>query len=104
MKWFKDIYNRQIRLTYEREKHIEGDHPEMSGQIEKIKETLLEPDLILKSKVDPNVEMFYRYYETTPVGKKYLCITVKVSIDDLFIITGYFTDTIKRGEVLWEKK
>jgi len=25
-------------------------------------------------------------------------------VGDLFIITAYFTDTIKRGEILWEKK
>ena len=41
---------------------------------------------------------------TTPVTDKYLCVVVKVLTQDLFIITPYFTDTIKKGEVLWEKK
>jgi len=27
-----------------------------------------------------------------------------VKFDDLFIITAYFTDTVKGGEILWEKK
>ncbi|NQE46836.1 hypothetical protein C5S31_12525 [ANME-1 cluster archaeon GoMg2] len=29
---------------------------------------------------------------------------VKVLFDDLFIITAYFTDTVKGGGILWEKK
>jgi len=40
MKWFKDIHNRRIRLTDERQEHIETDHPEMSGHIDKIQETI----------------------------------------------------------------
>jgi len=72
MKWFRDIHNRQIRLTEERQAHIEGDHPEMSGQIEKIKETLAKPDIIVRSRTDPGVELFYRHYDVTPVTEKYL--------------------------------
>jgi hypothetical protein len=104
MHWFKDIQNRLIRLTDERHKHIESDHPEMTGQIEKIKDTLLNPDIIIRSRTDSEVELFYRYYDITPVTEKYLCVVVKVSTDDLFIITAYFTDTIKRGDILWKKK
>ena len=42
--------------------------------------------------------------DTTPVIQKYLCVVVKVLFDDLFIITAYFTDTVKGGEILWEKR
>lgn len=104
MKWFKDIHGRQIRLTDERLNHIEADHPEMSGQIDKIKETLSNPDAIIRSRTDPNAELFYKYYDITPVTKKYLCVIIKVITDDLFLITTYFTDTVKRGEILWERK
>ncbi len=62
MKWFKDIHNRQIRLTFERKEHIEVDHPEMSGQIDKIQDTLGCPDMIVKSRTDYDVELFYRHY------------------------------------------
>ena len=61
MKWFKDIHGRQIRLTDEREEHIENDHPEMSGQIDKLRETLLNPDKVIRSRTDPEVELFYKY-------------------------------------------
>jgi len=104
MKWFKDIHDRRIRLANERQEHIETDHPEMSGQIEKIRDTLLTPDRVVRSRTDPDVELFYRHYDITPVAEKYLCVVVKILIDDLFIITAYFTDTIKRGEILWKKK
>ncbi len=101
MEWFKDIRNRRIRLTDEREEHIETNHPEMSVQIDKVQDTLLNPDIIVRSRTDPDVELFYRYYDITPVTEKYLCVVVKVLVDDLFIITVYFTDTIKTGEVLY---
>ena len=94
MKWFKDIHNRQIRLTDERQEHIEVDHPEMFGQISRIQETLLNPDVIVRSRTDPYVELFYRHYKTTPVTEKYLCVVVKVLTNDMFIITAYFTDKI----------
>jgi hypothetical protein len=101
---FKDIHNRKIKFTDERREHIKTQHPEMRRQSNKIRETLLKPDKIVRSKTDSQVELFYRHYKTTPVTQKYLCIVVKVSTRDLFIITGYFTDTIKKGDVLWEKK
>ncbi len=104
MKFLEDVHKRQIRLTDERQEHIKTQHPEMSGQVERISETLSDPDRIIRTISDPNVEMFYRYYEVTPVTKKYLCVLVKVLADDAFIITAYFTDTVKRGELLWRKK
>lgn len=76
----------------------------MFGQINKIKETLSNPYKIIKSKTDPNVVLFYRLYQSTPVTIKYLCVVVKILESDAFIITAYFTDTIKKGKVLWEKK
>lgn len=70
----------------------------------KIQDTLLKPDMIVKSRTDSEVELFYRHYVTTPVSEKYLCVVVKISVSGRFIVTAYFTDTIKRGEVIWEKK
>jgi len=91
-------------LTQERQEHIENDHPEMSGQLDNIRDTLLSPDTIVKSRTDEDVELFYKHYKITPVTEKYLCAVVKVLIGDLFIITAYFIDSIKGGEVLWRRK
>ena len=76
----------------------------MSEQIDNINNTLLNPDIIVRSKTDKNVELFYRHYDTTPVTEKYLCVLVKVLLDDFFIITACFTDKIKKGVILWERK
>jgi len=84
--------------------HIEIDHPEMSEQVDKIQETMSNPDIIVRSRIDPDVELFYRHYDITPVTEKYLCVVVKILIGDMLIITAYFTNTIKRGEVLWQRK
>ena len=50
------------------------------------------------------VELFYKHYPSTPVTSKFLCTVVKVLPEDCFVITAYYTDTIKRGDVLWAKK
>ncbi len=104
MKWFVDLYSRKIRLTDERLEHIELDHPEISGQIDRIGETLANPDFVVKSRTDSEAELFYKHYSETPVSGKYLCVIVKVRGDDFFVLTAYFTDTIKRGETLWTRK
>lgn len=75
----------------------------MVHQTGKIEETLRTPDIIVQSKTDRSVELFYRHYQRTPVTEKYLCIVIKMIEDYPFIITAYFTDSVKRGKVLWKK-
>ena len=60
----------------------------MSGQIDKLRETLRNPDKVIRSFTDPEVELFYKYYDVTPVTKKYLCVIIKVFAEDLFIINN----------------
>ena len=104
MQLFRDMRDRSIRLTEERRQHLEIEHPEMTGQVPRITETLANPDKVVQSRTDTTVELFYKHYQVTPVTDKFLCIVIKALPDDLFIITAYYTDTVKRGEVLWEKK
>lgn len=99
-----DYKNRIIRFSAERQNHLETNHPEIRNQKNKIEETILLPDSIIQSNTDKSVELFYKYYESTPVGSKYLCVVVKSINNDSFIITAYFTSTIKRGLTLWKKK
>lgn len=101
---FGDLWSRSIRLTDERLDHLETDHPEMRGQAPRIAETLANPDWIIRSRTDSTVELFYKHYSSTPVMTKFLCVVVKTQPEDRFIITSYYTDAVKRGEVLWEKK
>ena len=104
MQLLTDIYHRSIRLTAERRLHLETAHPEMIDQVLRVAETLATPDTIVRSRTDAMVELFYKHYPSTPVTDKFLCTVVKVLPEDLFIITAYYTDTVKRGAVLWEKK
>lgn len=76
----------------------------MLNQYDKIKDTLKNPFMIVRSKTDNEVELFYKKYSRTPVTEKYLGVVIKSWIDDSFIITAYFTDTIKKGGILWEEK
>ena len=104
MHLFYDLYNRGIRLTQQRTQHIFTDHPEMGGQLEKLEETLKKPDTIILSKTDESVQLFYKNYLKTPVTNKFLCLVVKIRKNEGFIITSYFTDSIKKGEIVCTKK
>ncbi|EQA38745.1 hypothetical protein LEP1GSC047_2371 [Leptospira inadai serovar Lyme str. 10] len=101
MNLVEDVFKRNIRITLERRRHFEEDHPEMFGQGEKIAECLSQPDQVRISKADSSVELFYKLFEATPVGRKYLCAVIKNHGDDLFLVTAYFTDKVKEGAVLY---
>jgi hypothetical protein len=98
-----DIHGRSMRLTEERRLHLQAVHPEMADQLPRVAEALASPDRIVRSRTDPTVKLFYKHYTSTPVTSKFLCTVVKALPGDNFIITAYDTDTMKRGEVLWEK-
>ena len=102
MQRFVDLFNRKIRLSEEIIKHI-LERPEMLNQEGKIKETLSNPELIKGSVSDENVVIYYRHYTTTPVTSKYLAVIVKLEATENFIISAYFTNRIKKGELVWEK-
>jgi hypothetical protein len=105
MIYLQDKDGRLVRLTGERREHLESDHPEMQGQITRIEETLREPEQVIRSRTDPQAELHYRLYATTPVTRKHLCVVVKsLSKEDAFVVTAYFTDVPKRGDVLWARK
>jgi molybdopterin synthase catalytic subunit len=76
----------------------------MVDQYHNIESTLQSPDEVIESKSDKNVELYYRKYFFSPVGEKFLCVVVKDSLTDYFMLTAYFTDTIKKGNTIWKKK
>jgi len=100
---FTDYAGRAIRLSDERKGHI-LEHPEMRGLETAIAETLSRPDTVIRSLSDSTVWLYHRYYRTTPVGDKWLCVVVKVGPTDAFVITAYLTDKVKRGDVIWSAK
>jgi hypothetical protein len=99
-----DKFGRKVRLTENRQKHIEEDHPEVKEAQEQIEETLQNPEEVRFSKSDGSVELFYKFFKMTVVGGKYLCVAVKNLVVDFFIITAYFTDKKKTGETKWKEE
>lgn len=103
MKVFRDYRGKNIRLTQERLKHI-LEHPEMKKMSRHIKETLLEPQCVVQSLSDKDSNLYYRYYIGTKVGNKFLCVVVKTSKVDSFVLTAYLTDSMKKGDIVWLRK
>jgi len=102
MSALRDFEGRVIRLTAERREHILG-HPEMAHCLADIERVLLVPERVVQSRADEAARLYYRYFFGTLVGDKYLCVVVKVHAHDAFVLTAYYTDTIKQGERLWPK-
>ncbi len=102
MKTLLDYQDRPVRLTDERREHI-LEHPEMAGLENAVAETLRAPELVIRSQTDETATLNYRYYLRTWVGDKWLCVVVKYTHADAFVLTAYLTDKPKRGEVLWQK-
>ena len=98
-----DCFGHPIRLTEERLAHI-LEHPEMREMEQEIERVLLHPELVRRSQSDVSASLFYRYYAQTMVGGKWLCVVVKYSDADAFVVTAYLTDKPKRGENLWPTK
>jgi molybdopterin synthase catalytic subunit len=91
-------------FTDERIAHILDTHPEMSAQLGNIETTLKYPEIVIRSRTDQDVELIYKRFDVTPVTDKYLCVVVKTRYEDAFIVTSYFTNTIKKRAAVWERK
>lgn len=100
MKILLDYRGRSVRLTDERLVHI-LEHPEIANMEAAMEQTLHEPQLVRRSRSDKTATLSYRYYTETRVGEKWLCVVVKYSTNDAFVLTAYFTDKPKKGEQLW---
>lgn len=98
-----DHQGRGVRLTEERRTHI-LEHPEMAGMLADIARALVDPDLVIESKADPEVQLAYRFLPTTRVGPKFVVIVVKTKAADAFVVTAYLTDKPKAGRVLWSRE
>lgn len=78
---------------------IEYKHPIMKKYEKEVKDTLKNADEVRKSKIDPRVYLYYKKYNI-----HYVCVLVKHTNDDGFIITTYLADKVKKGNIAWKKK
>ena len=69
-------------------------------------ETLLDPEIIRWSSSEPEtVKLYYKWFDSTIVGAKWVCAVVKVFDDgDAYVRTAYVANRPKRGEELWRKE
>ena len=91
-----------IRLTAERRRHIESEHPEMRDCPPEILQTIENPDFIQEGY--SGALMAVRKYERPPLNGKYATVVYReIEQTDGFIITAYTTRNLpKRRQVLWE--
>jgi len=93
-----DYLGRKVRFTAERRRHILKYHPEMLEWVDRVGAVLAQPEQVVRSRSDPEAELFYVWQTQTRVGPKYLCVVV-IRSNDAFILTAYLTDAIKKGTV-----
>ena len=61
--------------------------------------TLMKSESIRSAKV----YLFYKLYAETPVTQKFMLVVVEVLNGEGFIVTAFFTDKIKKGDLIWKK-
>ena len=59
----EDKSGRKVHLSNERWQHIAIEHPTLSGKIEEIKDTILNPTSIKKSKYNENVRFYFKLFK-----------------------------------------
>lgn len=96
-----DYRGRPIRLTHERRMHI-LEHFEMHEQFDRITETLASPHFIVATVADPSVHVCHRLYLQTPVTRKYMLVAVKITEDDAYVLTAFFSSRSKKGAIIWQ--
>ncbi len=98
---FTNYQGRIIRLTEERLAHIQEGHPELRGFETTIGETLQHPNSVVQSLTNPHAFLYYRWYDQTAVGAKYVCVVVILLEEDAFVASAYLRDTVRRGVLVW---
>jgi len=93
---------RKIRLTEVQWLHMVFFHPEVETEQVKIRDVLKTPEVVVEG-ATKDTKICYKFYKSTPVTSKYLAVVIKVLNKEGFIITGFFTERIRRGKALWKK-
>jgi len=98
---FKTVIGKTVELTAERKNYILAKHPELKPHFNKIRNVLIKPDEIRRSKRNQQVLLFYKYFAKI-LGGKYIVVVTKFDTRN-FVITAHITDKIKIGKKYEEK-
>ncbi len=95
--------NVPVRLTDERWRHIESNHPEMQVHRARVLETIEEPDFVQEG--DFGVLLAVRQYHQAPLAGKYVLVAYReLAETDGFVLTAYLTRRpSSRRRVLWQR-
>jgi len=94
---------RILKLRDEGWRHICTVHPELQGELEKVRQVMMSPDFI-KQGNKADTFMFYKFFPTTALSPKYLVLVTKYLNAEGIVLTGYFTERVRKGEVLWRRQ
>lgn len=100
----KSVHRNTIRITAKQWAHVIESHDYMAGNLDKVLETLAEPDRIVEGKDGESLAL--RQYESTNITRK-TAVVVYRDVPDGFLITAFFTsrpDKVERDRtILWPK-
>lgn len=97
-------FGKKIVLTKSQYEHVRKRHSEVTGEIVRMKKTLVSPQIVRRSMYHEKVLLFYRFFKGTPVSEKYLMVAARIVNNEGLVVTSYFTDKIKMGEEIWREK
>jgi len=86
--------------------HIVKKHPELAQNLDRVIETLKEPDAVYRSKRDPTTRVYARSYSGIVIGETLVekaTLRVIVRDESRFVVTAYFAVAMWRGvgERIW---
>jgi len=94
----KEKFGYSIRLTKERWNHIIQRHPELKPHLDRIKNTVKDPEIIVENPFNKNEKYYHKYFKEL---NNYLIIIIE--IEKRFIITSFIARKRKKGKIKWKK-
>lgn len=98
------VYGHIIRVTFKQWAHVTENHDYMSGNLDKVLETLSEPSRIIEGTQGASIAL--RDYDKTSISRK-TCVVVYRDEPDGFMITAFLTSKPQkieqRGRQLWSR-
>jgi len=70
----------------------------MRGREKEVQEVLKDADEVRRSRINGSVYLYYRRKRD-----HYICAVAKHLNDEGFLITAYFTEAVRIGQVIWKK-
>ena len=98
---FEDVFGHRLYLESPHRKHILVEHPEVRSYLDRLEDVFRSPEWVKRSRRDPHVYLYYRFYDDILDGK-YLLGIAKIA-SRATVLTCYVTDSIKQGDLLWPK-